>query len=194
MSFLHWFRVLMSVDPSRPLLRSADRQELIILLWRLVSLASLHHCIEFKVLFLVLKSQLSCAPKYLCDHIRPPISASSVSTLCNDMIFSCLVLRQPWPTPGPLLLLVSHSGITFLLFSLVYSLCSTFLVSLSLALSLTFFLDLKCTESASVWLTLWEALYKYLYTIQYNIQYNSVIEKSISHGSTEGMEQASSWH
>jgi len=30
------------------------------------------------------------------------------------------------------------------------------------------FLELKWTESASVWHTPWEALYKYLYTIQYN--------------------------
>jgi len=37
--------------------------------------------------------------------------------------------------------------------------------------SLTFSLELECTESASVWLTAWEALYKYLYAIQYTIQY-----------------------
>jgi len=39
--------------------------------------------IEFVVLFLLLKSQLGCAPtcKYLCDHIRPPISASSLFRL-----------------------------------------------------------------------------------------------------------------
>jgi len=54
----------------------------------------------------------------------------------------------------------------------LYSLCSPFLVSLlpfsclSLILSLIFSLELKCTESASVWLMLWEALYQYLYVIQ----------------------------
>ena len=46
---------------------------------------------------------------------------------------------------------------------------------LSLALGFTFFLELKCTENASVWLTPCEALYKYLYTIQYNtMQYNTI--------------------
>src|SRR6218665_1899583 len=73
---------------------------------------------QFKVLFLVPKSRLSSAPKYLCDHTRPPISASSlpVSALPNAMIFSCLMLGQPWATLSPLLLLVRHSGSTFLLF------------------------------------------------------------------------------
>ena len=37
---------------------------------------------------------------------------------------------------------------------------------LYLILSLTFFLGLKCTERASVWLMPWEALYKRPYTIQ----------------------------
>jgi len=35
--------------------------------------------IEFEVLFLVLKSQLGSVPKYLYDHIRSPIAASSHS-------------------------------------------------------------------------------------------------------------------
>src|SRR6218665_445167 len=52
------------------------------------SLASLHHP-QFKVLFLVPKSQLGSAPKYLSDHIRPPISASSLRRLrsshCHDI-------------------------------------------------------------------------------------------------------------
>src|SRR6218665_3440663 len=68
---------------------------------------------------------------------------SAVSALSIAMIFSCLVLGQPWLTIGLLRLLVHHSRITSLLFSLVYSLCSPFLVSLSLSLSLTFFLELK---------------------------------------------------
>src|SRR6218665_772109 len=33
------------------------------------------------VLLLVLKSQLSSAPKYLCDHIRPPLPAFSLRPL-----------------------------------------------------------------------------------------------------------------
>src|SRR6218665_1489117 len=37
--------------------------------------------IELKVLFLVLKTQRGSAPKYLCDHIRLPISASSLRPL-----------------------------------------------------------------------------------------------------------------
>src|SRR6218665_1659570 len=39
--------------------------------------------IELKVLFLVLrpKSQLGCAPKHLCGHVRSPISASSSTNL-----------------------------------------------------------------------------------------------------------------
>src|SRR6218665_621226 len=55
--------------------------------------------IQSKVPFLVVKSQLGFAPKYLCDHIRSPVSASSlrVSALPNAMIFSCLGLGQPCP-------------------------------------------------------------------------------------------------
>jgi len=50
-------------------------------------------------------------------------------------------------------------------------LCSWSILStaLSLSLSLAFFLELKYTECASVWLMPWQVLYKYLYTIQYNI-------------------------
>jgi len=47
--------------------------------------------------------------------------------------------------------------------------------SYDVTLSLTFFLELKCADSASVWFTPWEALYKYLYTIQYNTCTNCVI-------------------
>src|SRR6218665_2173582 len=39
---------------------------------------------------------------------------SAVSALPNAMILACIVLGQPWPTPGPLLRLVSHSGIKYL--------------------------------------------------------------------------------
>ena len=73
--------------------------------------------IEFKVLFLVLKSQLGSAPRYLCDQIDAlsllPLSA--VSAFPNTMIFSCFVLGQPWAILGLLLLLVRHSGIISLL-------------------------------------------------------------------------------
>src|SRR6218665_350112 len=42
--------------------------------------------IEFKVLFLILKNQFGSAPKYLCDHIRSPFSASSLrSSQCLDL-------------------------------------------------------------------------------------------------------------
>src|SRR6218665_154203 len=90
------------------------------------------------------------APKCLCDHIRPLISASSLRPLRspNTMIFTCLVVGQPWPTlhVGPLLLLVRHSGITsLLLFAHLFSLLPS--PRLSLALSLTFFLELKALPS-----------------------------------------------
>src|SRR6218665_3264444 len=53
------------------------------------------------------------------------------------MIFSCLMLGQPWLTLGPLLLLVRHSGITSLfLFAHLFSLLP--FPRLSLASSLTF--------------------------------------------------------
>src|SRR6218665_2517303 len=85
---------------------------------------------------------------------------SAISALPNAMIFSCLVLGQPWPTLGSLLLLVHHSGITSLLiFARLFSLLPfprlslSLSLSLSLALSLTFSVELKFTEGASVWLT-----------------------------------------
>src|SRR6218665_846375 len=57
------------------------------------SLAFLHHP-QFKVLFLVPKSQLGSAPKYLCDHIRTPFSASSLSCLrspqFHDIFTPCI--------------------------------------------------------------------------------------------------------
>src|SRR6218665_2972512 len=62
-----------------------------------------------------------------------------------------LELGQPWPTTGPLHLLVRHSGITsLLLFARLFSLLA--FPCLPLSLSLTFFVELKCTENASVWL------------------------------------------
>ena len=74
----------------------------------------------FKVLFHVLKSQLGSAPKYLCYHMWPLFSLlmlplSAVSALPNAIIFPCLVLGQPWPTLGPLLLFFRHYGINSLL-------------------------------------------------------------------------------
>jgi len=65
------------------------------------------------------------APKYLCDHIRPPISASSLHRLHSFQRrdISMPVSEQPWPILGPLLLLVRHSGITsLLLFARLFSL------------------------------------------------------------------------
>src|SRR6218665_2273251 len=98
-------------------------------------------------------SQLGSAPKYLCDRIRPPISASSFrclrSSQCHDLFiprvrttishtrsFASIGMSLWNYLPSPF-----HSFI----------LCFPFLVCL--ALSLNFFLELKCTESASVWLT-----------------------------------------
>ena len=78
--------------------------------------------------------------------------------LSNAMIFSCLMLGQPWPTLG-LLLCVRHSGITsLLLFAHLFSLLPFPHLSLSLALSLTFFLELKCTESACLAYTVRSAI------------------------------------
>src|SRR6218665_1395558 len=95
------------------------------------------------------------------------LSLSTISALPKAMIFSCLMLRQPWDTLGPLLLLFCHSGITsLLLFVRLFYLLP--FPRPFLALSLTFFLELKCTESAYLWLTPSEALYKYLNIIQYN--------------------------
>ena len=127
--------------------------------------------IQFKVIFLDLKSRFGS------DHIWHPLSLlslSAISTLPNAMIFSCLVLGQPWPTLGFFLLLVHHSGITSLLiFARLFSLLP--FSCLSLTLSFTFFLELKCTESTS-WLTSWDALY--LYTIQ--IQLDNTFVSSFS--------------
>src|SRR6218665_1021427 len=53
-----------------------------------------------------------------------------------------------------------ESRIPPLFVRLLNTICSSFLVSLALHVSLTFFQALKCT---SVWLTPCEALYKYLY-------------------------------
>jgi len=96
---------------------------------------------------------------------------SAVSALPNAMIFSCLVLGQL----SPFLLVLCHSGIiSLLIFARLFSLLPS--PRLSLALSLTFFLELKCAESVSVWLTSGEAewLNKYLYTIQYKYKYNAI--------------------
>ena len=59
--------------------------------------------------------------------------------------------------------LFPRAGISFKDWS--FSLELPLFVPLSSLLSLTFLLELKRTESASVWLMQWEALYKYLYTI-----------------------------
>src|SRR6218665_2509945 len=66
-------------------------------------------------------------------------------------------------------------------FSFVYSLFSPLssFLSHSLVLSLTFILELKCTESASVWLTHTMQYNTIKYnTIQYDtIQYNTIINR-----------------
>src|SRR6218665_3837232 len=57
----------------------------------------------------------------------PPLSA--ISALPNAIIFSCLVLGQPWPTLGPCFYWSVTQESPPSSFSLAYSLCSPFLVS-----------------------------------------------------------------
>jgi len=93
--------------------------------------------IEFKLLLLVLESQLCSAPKYLCDHIRPLslLHLFVLSVPAIPMIFLFLVLGQLWPKTrsfesiGASLL----SSLSPSLHSSILSLC------LYLILTLTFF-------------------------------------------------------
>src|SRR6218665_2074912 len=117
-------------------------------------LASLH--IEFKVIFL--NSVVPLNTFTITSDFLSRLPFSAASALPNAMIFSFLVLGQPWPTLCPLLLLVRHSGITslappfrsFILsahLSSFLSLSLSFSLYLSLPLSLTSFLELNCTEA-----------------------------------------------
>ena len=111
--------------------------------------------IQFKVIFLVLKSPLGSAPKYLCNHIRPLISASSLRHLRSSQrhdlfmphVRTTMAHTRSFASIGPSLW--NHLPSPFRSFILSAPLSS----SLSLPLRLTFFLELKCTKSDSVWLT-----------------------------------------
>src|SRR6218665_867112 len=118
---------------------------------------------------MVLKSQLFSAPKYLCDpslcflSSSPPLFPSprsfSSSSFYNYDPNQVLCIHCSYSLESPLL-----SS------SFLYSLCSHFLVSL--VLSLAFFLELKCTESASIWITPCNAdIY-----IHNTILYNTIIQ------------------
>ena len=105
-------------------------------------------------------------------HPLSLLHLSALPALPIATIFFFLVIGQLRSWPGPFHLLVLHSGIaSFLnharLFSLlVYSLYSLFLISLFL--SLTFFLEMKCIESVSVCLT------REKHNINIHIQYNTI--------------------
>jgi len=109
--------------------------------------------IEFKVLFLVLKSQLGSAPTYLCDHMRLPIFSSSLRPRRSSQRRDLLMprLRTPmahtrsFASTGPSIWNRLHPPIRSFILSAPLSASSLFL-----ALSRTFFLEMKCTESASV--------------------------------------------
>src|SRR6218665_3838039 len=92
--------------------------------------------------FLILNSVLLLNTFAITSDPLSLLPLSTVSAIPNIVIFSCLVLGQPWPILGPLLLLVRHSGITSLLiFARLFSLLPV--PHLYLALSLAFFLELK---------------------------------------------------
>ena len=59
--------------------------------------------VEFKILVLVLKSKLYVAPKYLTDHIRSTLSATSLRPL-RSLDWQVLLfreLRPSWPKLDP---------------------------------------------------------------------------------------------
>src|SRR6218665_1417043 len=90
--------------------------------------------IKFKVLFLVLSlnAVLLLNTFVITSDPLSLLPLFAVSALPNAMIFSCLMLGQPWPTLGHLLLLVRHSGITSLLiFARLFSLLALLSSSLS---------------------------------------------------------------
>jgi len=79
-----------------------------------------------------------------------PLSASSLRTLhsSHQMIFFFLVLGLLWPRPGPLHLLVHHSGITSLLLSVpLFSLLLVIYYSMQAAM-------LKIIQGILTWLSL----------------------------------------
>src|SRR6218665_1536391 len=100
--------------------------------------------------FLSLNSVLLLTTFAITSDPLSLLPLSAISALPNAMIFSCVVLGQPWPTLGPLLLFVHHSGITSLLLRLFYLLP---LPRLSLALSFYLPPGTEMHKSASVWLT-----------------------------------------
>src|SRR6218665_2018959 len=115
-------------------------------------------------LFFFLFLSLDFAPKCVCAlpttsfcFFSPP---SQFSQCCDFFLSRAWTI---WSKPRPFQLLVLLSGIVSIL---LYSLCSSCLVSL--ALSFVYFLELKHTDSSSVWLMQQEAQYKDLYTIQSN--------------------------
>src|SRR6218665_2210017 len=110
-------------------------------------------CIESKVSFLIRNINVVMLLNTFAITSDPLslLPISDVSALPNAMIFSCLVLGETWPSLGPLLLLVRHSGITSLLL-FVRLFCLLHFPRLS-RLNSYLFLELKCTESASVWIT-----------------------------------------
>jgi len=117
--------------------------------------------IQFKLLVLVLKSKLGLAPKYLGDHIRSPISASShrpLRSLERSDFFvprarTSLAQTRSFAIIGPSLwnALPSSLRATFLSGSVP--------TSLSLLKTYFFSRDFR-TGSATEWLLLWAALYK----------------------------------
>ena len=93
----------------------------------------------------LLMSQLGSALEYLSDHIRPPLSASSLHPLCSS---------------NSLYLFLPRVRTTM---AQIRSFAS---IGPSLS-RLTFFWSWNALKSASAWFMLWEALYKYLFIIQY---------------------------
>ena len=93
------------------------------------------------------------------DYLEGVLYKSTIIIIIIMIVFF-LVLGQLWPRTGPLHLLVLLDWIvSLLLFVFLSSLLPYSSLSFSVALSLTFFLELKCTESASIWLETYEVLY-----------------------------------
>src|SRR6218665_1519933 len=100
---------------------------------------------------------MSVPLKYLCDHIRlivthcrlirPPLFALSILLICHDLFLPRVrtTMEQTMTVPSIGTSLWNRLHI-LLLFTPLF-----LFLHLSLVLNLTFFLELKCTESASVW-------------------------------------------
>jgi len=109
--------------------------------------------IKFKALLLVLKSQLCSAPKYLCDDIRLFSSSRRPlqSSYRHDRFLPCVRITmaqtRSFASIGPsfwnCLPARLQSSILFAL---------SLFARLSLVSNLTFFLELKPSDNASVWL------------------------------------------